>query len=81
MPHFLLGVKEQQFGHLEEARAQFLLATKLDPRFAEAYYRLAAVSAELGRIPEATAALERVLKLDPGNAKAREHLENIRKLF
>lgn len=80
LPHFYLGIKEQQFGHLEEARTQFLLATELDPLLTEAFYRLAAVTAELGYLPEAAAALERVLELDPENKMAQDHLKNIRQL-
>ncbi|MDO8468663.1 MAG: tetratricopeptide repeat protein [Candidatus Peribacter sp.] len=80
LPHYYLGVKEQQFGHLPEALTQFQLATKLDPRLTDAFYRLAAVSAELGHLPEAIAALEQVLVLDPGNELAREHLKNIKNL-
>jgi len=81
LPHYYLGVKEQQFGRLADARVQFLLATELDPRMTDAFYRLAAVSAELGKLPEAITALERVLELDPGNTTAREHLEEIRGLL
>jgi len=81
LPHYYLGVKEQQFGRLADARMQFLLATELDPRMTDAFYRLAAVSAELGKLPEAIAALERVLELDPANTTAREHLEEIRGLL
>ena len=80
LPHYYLGVKEQQFGHLPEALMQFQLATKLDPRLTDAFYRLAAVSAEMGQLPEAIAALERVLVLDPGNELARQHLKNIKNL-
>lgn len=81
LPHYYLGMKEQQFGHLPEALVQFKLATELDPRLTDAFYRLAAVSAEMGQLPEAVKALERVLELDPGNQTALEHLENIRGLL
>ncbi|MDD5103203.1 MAG: tetratricopeptide repeat protein [Candidatus Peribacteraceae bacterium] len=81
LPHYYLGVKEQQFGRLPEALVQFRLATDLDPRLADAFYRLAAVAAETGQLSEAMTALERVLELDPGNELAREHLENIRSLL
>ncbi|OIO54393.1 hypothetical protein AUJ46_03610 [Candidatus Peregrinibacteria bacterium CG1_02_54_53] len=80
LPHYYLGIKEQQFSRFEEARTQFLLTTELDPRMTDAFYRLAAVSAELGQLSEAVSALEHVLQLDPGNKTAREHLQNIQDL-
>ncbi|MDD5041069.1 MAG: tetratricopeptide repeat protein [Candidatus Peribacteraceae bacterium] len=80
LPHYYLGMKEQQFGHLPEARDQFRLATTLDPGIADAFYRLAAVSAELGDLPGAVQALDRVLTLDPDNETAQEHLKNIKLL-
>lgn len=81
LPHYYLGLKEQQFGHRPEAREQFRIATELDPTLADAFYRYAAVSAEIGELREAARALDRVLVLDPQNAVAAEHLKNIKALL
>jgi cytochrome c-type biogenesis protein CcmH/NrfG len=50
----------------------FEAATKADPNHAMAQYQLGMTSLNLGQIPEAVAALEAYLKVDPNGPKAAE---------
>ena len=53
-------------------RTQFEAATKADPTMGMAHYQLGMTSLNLGQIPEAVAALEAYLKVDPNGPKAGE---------
>lgn len=59
----LLGVIAQQRGVHEEAAAHFRRLSRLRPQIADVYYRLGHSLAELARIDEAVAALERAREL------------------
>jgi len=78
--HLNLGIKQQQYGQTSEALESFRRACDLDERLTDAFYRRAAVAAELGHFDEAIEALERVVWLDPDYEKAQEHLENLRRI-
>jgi len=75
--HYYLGLKYQQIGDKEGAYKEFKSATEIDGRHVDAYYRLAAVSAELGKLEEAIDALKRVQRLHPGYEQTEKHLENL----
>jgi tetratricopeptide (TPR) repeat protein len=59
-------------GKFEEARAQFEAAAVADPNNGLAQYQLGMTSLNLGQIPQAVAALEMYLKVDPDGEKAAE---------
>ncbi len=65
-------------GRLPDAIVQYAEALRIRPDFSSAHYNLAVAEAKSGRYGEATAHLERVLELDPGNGQAREILERLR---
>lgn len=72
-----LGIKYQQLGRKEDAINHLEAAVEFLSSNADIHYRLAALYAETGRFEEALASLKRVLRLDPGNAKARQHFDAI----
>ena len=78
--HYYLGIKYQQIGDKEGAYKEFKEASEIDKRHVDAHYRLAAVSAELGKLEEALDALKRVQRLHPGYEQTEKHLENLRDL-
>lgn len=55
-----------------DAKTQFEAATKADPNYAPAYYQLGMTALNLGQIPDAVAALEKYLQLDPNGPRAAE---------
>jgi tetratricopeptide (TPR) repeat protein len=59
-------------GKFAEAKTQFEAATKADPTMGMAYYQLGMTALNLGQIPDAVAALESYLKVDPDGPKAAE---------
>ncbi|HWM90735.1 MAG TPA: tetratricopeptide repeat protein [Thermoanaerobaculia bacterium] len=64
------GVTNLQAGNLAVAAAKFEEATKHDAALAPAYGALAEVYAEQKKYPEALAAADRFLELEPGNVRA-----------
>jgi tetratricopeptide (TPR) repeat protein len=52
-------------GKYPEAKAEFEKVIKLDPKFAEAYYRLGMANVNLGQLPDAAKALQEYVKLAP----------------
>lgn len=66
------GVVLFNSGKFADARTQFEAATKADATFAPAFYQLGMTQLNLGKIPEAVAALETYLKLDPNGPRAAE---------
>lgn len=52
-------------GKYPEAKAEFEKAITLDPKMAEAYYRLGMVNVNLGQLPDAAKALQEYVKLAP----------------
>lgn len=79
--HYYLGLKYQQIGDKEGAYEEFKQATEIDKRQVDAHYRLAAVSAELGKLEEAIDALKRVQRLHPGYEQTEKHLNNLKDLL
>jgi len=75
--HYYLGLKYQQIGDKEGAYSEFKQASEIDKRHVDAHYRLAAVSAELGKLDEAVDALKRVQRLYPGYEQTEKHLKNL----
>ncbi|HVW22249.1 MAG TPA: tetratricopeptide repeat protein [Opitutaceae bacterium] len=65
-------------GRQEEALGQFREAVRIKPGFIQARYGLAAACLRLGRLDEAIAQLEAVVRLDPADPAARRALENLR---
>jgi tetratricopeptide (TPR) repeat protein len=60
-----VGISHWNAGQYPEAKAQFERATQLDPKLADAFYRLGMANVNLGQLPEAVKALEEYLKLAP----------------
>lgn len=73
-----LGQVELAEGRLEQAELRLLLASLLRPKEAYALSLLADCYAVADKIPQAIAAQERLLVLDPENSTAREGLERLR---
>ena len=63
--HFHLGEALLLAGRCEEARAHLARAVELDPRHAEAYYRLAQALANLDQPDPAMACYSKAVQLDP----------------
>jgi tetratricopeptide (TPR) repeat protein len=59
------GIIHWNAGEYPEAKAQFERATKLDPKLADAFYRLGMANVNLGQLPDAVKAFEEYLKLAP----------------
>ena len=69
---FNQGVILWNAGKFAEAKEQFELAVKADPKMAMAQYQLGMANLNLGQIPQARAAFEAYLEADPNGAKAAE---------
>lgn len=63
-----------------EARDKFDAATKADPKYGEAWYMLGSANTNVGSFPEAIAAYEEYLKIDPNGSHAAEAKERIDQL-
>lgn len=72
-----LGYVRMLEGMLQEARRLLLRGRVLDPDNATLLLNLAACHLQLGEKEEAVKALRHVLKMDPGNKKAKEGLSQI----
>lgn len=59
------GIIHWNAGQYPEAKAQFEQATKIDPKLADAFYRLGMANVNLGQLPAAIVAFEEYLKLAP----------------
>ena len=59
-------------GNHRAAAARYLEATRWNPNFAEAYWRLGRTREKLGQHQEALDAYRRYLKLEPNGKKSRE---------
>jgi len=59
-------------GKYAEAKTQFDAALKANPNYAEAYYRTAMASLNLGKVEDAVAAFEGYLKVAPTGPFAKE---------
>jgi Flp pilus assembly protein TadD len=57
-------------GKFPEAKAEFEKVIKLDPKMAEAYFRLGMVNLNLGQLPDAAKAFEEYLKIAPTGENA-----------
>lgn len=73
-----LGIVLSEAGRPAEAEAEYRAALRAAPRSYEARYNLAALLASANRVDEAIAELEIVQQLEPGNARVRELLEQLR---
>ena len=66
------GVINFNAGKFAEAKTQFEAAVKADPKMAVAQYQLGMTALNLGLIPDAVAALEAYLQIEPSGPKAAE---------
>jgi tetratricopeptide (TPR) repeat protein len=76
--HVLLGEIYQALDQLPEAIREFEEGVSLAPTLAPYHLKLADAYRLAGRDEEAIAAYERVLELNPGNATASRHLQELR---
>lgn len=60
-----LGIIAWNAGQFPEARGHFEKATQLDPKLADAFFRLGMANVNLGQLPAAVTAFEEYLKLAP----------------
>lgn len=68
-------------GQYEDALREAEATLDLDPANPQAFYNRGVALAALGRPAKAAASFEQVLRLVPGHARAREHLEAIRRSY
>ncbi|MCF7844391.1 MAG: tetratricopeptide repeat protein [Kiritimatiellales bacterium] len=80
-PHYNLGIRYQGLRQSEKAYEEFVKAAAINSRDIDANYRLAAVAAETGRLQESVDALKKVVRMDSGYGKSKEHLENLEKVL
>ncbi len=76
-----LGIIAWNAGQYPEAKGHFERAVKLDPKLAEAHYRLGMSYVNLGQLPDAVKAFEEYLKLAPDGehaAMTKELLKSIK---
>jgi tetratricopeptide (TPR) repeat protein len=71
------GNKYFDTGRYKQARLMYLNAVKADPRFGEAYYKLALTNLRLGSFAEAVGNLQRTIELQPENLDAHSKLADI----
>jgi len=71
------GNKYYDKGQYKQARLMYLNAIKGDPRFGEAYYKLALTNLRLGNAGEAVGNLQRAVELLPDNMDAHSKLADI----
>jgi tetratricopeptide (TPR) repeat protein len=64
-------------GQYKQARLMYLNAIKADPRFGEAYYKLALTNLSLGAYAEAVGNLQRTVEMQPENLDAHSKLADI----
>lgn len=64
------GIIHWNAGQYPEAKAQFERAVKLDPKLADAHYRLGMANVNLGQLPDAVKAFEEYLRLAPDGEHA-----------
>ena len=69
---FNQGVILWNAGKFAEAKEQFELAVKADPKMSMAHYQLGMANLNLGQIPQARAAFEAYLAADPNGPKSAE---------
>lgn len=68
------GNKYFEKGQYKQARLMYLNAIKADPRFGEAYYKLALTNLRLGAYAEALGNLQRTVEMQPDNMDAHSKL-------
>jgi len=71
------GNKYFEKGQYKQARLMYLNAIKADPRFGEAYYKLALTNLRLGAYAEAVGNLQRTVEMQPENLDAHSKLADI----
>lgn len=71
------GNKYFEKGQFKQARLMYLNAIKTDPRFGEAYYKLALTNLQLGSPGEAVGNLQRTIELQPENLDAYSKLADL----
>jgi len=71
------GNKYFEKGQYKQARLMYLNAIKADPRFGEAYYKLALTNLQLGALAEAVGNLQRAIEMQPENMDAHSKLSDI----
>ena len=74
---YLLGLELAAQGKTEEARTQFLAATRYRPDFAPAHLNLGIMLAKQEKPDQALAEFRLTLQLDPTNQAAQQHIETI----
>lgn len=72
--HNELGYVYQKRGFYDLAVKEFKQAIALNNTYVEAFYNLGSVQFKMFRYPEAQQAFEKVIKMDPNNAKAINNL-------
>jgi len=75
------GNKYFDRGKFREASIIYRKALQKDRRYGEGYYRLGLTEIKLGRLMEATRALQRACELEPGNEDAHGKLADLYLLF
>jgi protein O-mannosyl-transferase len=78
LAHFHLGNTFHKMGRLPEAIAEYATSLSIDAGVAEVHYELAYALAQIpGRVPEAIAACQKMLLIDPDNKAGRELMASL----
>jgi len=77
LPIYSLGVLAENQGKIEQALDLYKRCVALDERFENGYFNMAAMLANLKRFDEATAALNRLLEINPDARDAKQMLQQI----
>jgi tetratricopeptide (TPR) repeat protein len=72
-----LGAAEMLNGNPAEAKKYIYKAVQLDPDFEPARLYLAELYLKTGKKPEAALQLKEALRINPGNKKAKEMMQNM----
>jgi tetratricopeptide (TPR) repeat protein len=73
------GYRQLRAGNAEAALRLFRLNVRVHPDYTNGWDSLGEAYAEMGRRTEAIAAFEEVLRREPGNGRAREFIERLRR--
>ena len=64
-----MGIIYAERGQLDKAKEVYEKSVAADPRFADGWMNLGAISAQMGNFPEAIRYFEEALKYDPENVR------------
>lgn len=77
--HFTLGLSmSEQESFYEQAKSEFKLSIRFDPKFLESFYNLGLMCYKLGEFEEAKVSFQRVLQIEKNDQHARKMIQLLR---